>query len=119
MEWLINSVTDDLVLPLQYQLPKTARYIVDCRDVSFFASGSDVYIPVGGDRVSRVNLNCENWLVPHSLRRMFTLNKKSGGAVKVIGNPYKSKLVWIQAHQREPLKYVMIGHVHFCIFYCQ
>ena len=30
----------------------------------------------------------KNWLIPHTLRVMFTLNKRSGGEVRVIGNPW-------------------------------
>ena len=56
MEAIINSVDDALVSALQYKLLKTAGYITDRRDVSFFASGSDEYILVGGTRVVRINL---------------------------------------------------------------
>ena len=86
MEAVINSVNDELCLPLPYQLSKTAGYIIRRRDVSLFASGSDLYTPDGGTLVIRVNSTCENWLVPRSLRMMFTLNKKSRGTIKLIGN---------------------------------
>ena len=88
MEGSVISIDDELVPPLLHNLPKTASYIVDRRDVSFFASGSGVYTPEGGARVIRVNLNGENRLVPHSLRMMFTLNKKSGGEARVTGKPW-------------------------------
>ena len=88
MEAVINSVDDELALTLQYKLQQAAGYITDRRDVSFFASGSDVYTPVGGTRVVRVNLKGDNWLIPQTVSLLFTLNKKSGGAVRVIGNPW-------------------------------
>ena len=56
--------------------------------MKFFASGSGVYTPEGGARVIRINLNCENWLAPHSLTVTFTLNKKPGDAIRPIGNPW-------------------------------
>ena len=85
MEAFVNSVDDALVLRVQYQLLESAGYITDRRDVSCFASGSDVYTPVGGTRVLRVNVNGENWLVPHTWRVMLTLNRNSGdGEVRVI-----------------------------------
>ena len=57
MEAVINSIDDGLVLQLQFKLPPTASYITDHRCVSFFTSGGDVYTPVGGTRVIRVNLS--------------------------------------------------------------
>ena len=85
----IKYVDGQLILPLQYQLLKTASDITDRRDVSVFASGSGVYTPVGGTRVIRINLNCANWLVPHGLRFMRTLtNTTIGHMLGVICNPW-------------------------------
>ena len=102
MDSVVNSIDDQLVEGLSYKLDKTASYITDRRDVSFFASGSDVYTPVGGTRVIRINLNGDNWLVPHSLRLMFTLaNTAKNPAtkrLKPIGNPWsffqRMRVLW-------------------------
>ena len=65
MDSVVNSVDDQLVEGLSYKLGKSASYITDRRDVSFFASGSDVYTPVGGTRVIRINMTGDNWFLIH------------------------------------------------------
>ncbi len=92
MDSIVNSVDDRLVDGLSYKLGNSSSYITDRREVSFFASGSDVYTPVGGTRVIRVNLTGDNWLVPHSLRLFFTLvNTDANPTTKLlrpIGGPW-------------------------------
>ncbi len=71
MDSIINSVDDQLVDGLSYKLGNSSSYITDRREVSFYASGSDVYSPSSGARVVRINLTSDNWLVRHTLRLFF------------------------------------------------
>ena len=89
MEAHANSVDDVLVGPLSYKLKNSANYVVDRRSVTFHPSGSNVYKTSSGTKVCKLVLTGDAWLVPETVRLMFTLknNAASGEFVRPLGGP--------------------------------
>ena len=72
------SAEDILIDNLSFKLNKGASYINERRSVSFFPSGSNVYIPSSGIRVLKIALNSEDnsWLDPQSVMVYFNVENK-------------------------------------------
>ena len=79
MEAHANGVDDILVDSLSFKLKNSAKYVVDRRSVSFHPSGSNVYKPNSGTKVLKMVLTGDSWLVPDSVRLMFTLSNNGDG----------------------------------------
>ena len=71
------SAEDILIDNLSFKLSKGASYINERRSVSFFPSGSNIYKPSSGNRVSKIALNAEDnsWL-DHSVMVFFNVSNK-------------------------------------------
>ena len=73
MESNIQAVEDNLIHNLTFKSGDGASYVTKREQVSFFASGSDVY-GAGGTRVIRITLNGDGWADLSSMRVNFTVN---------------------------------------------
>ena len=82
MESHANSVDDVLVDGLSYKLRNSAKYVVDRRSVTFHPSGSNIYKTTSGTKVLKIHLTGDSWLVPDSVRVMFTLKNEATDAAK-------------------------------------
>ena len=76
MESHASSTDDTLVDGLSYKLKNGAKYITDRRSVTFFPAGSNIYATTAGTKVLKFVLTGEQWLIPDSVRVMFTLRNK-------------------------------------------
>jgi len=84
MEAHANSVDDVLVDGLSYKLKNSAKYVVDRKSVTFHPSGSNIYRTAAGTKVLKINLTGDAWLIPESVRIMYTLKNNDADAAKVL-----------------------------------
>ncbi len=84
MEAHANSVEDVLVEGLSYKLRNSAKYITDRRSVTFHPSGSNVYRTSSGTKVLKLHLTGDSWLVPDSVRLMFTLRNNASNPAHML-----------------------------------
>ena len=82
MEAHANGVDDVLVDGLSYKLRNGAKYITDRRSVTFHPSGSNVYRTSSGTKVLKIVLTGDSWLVPGSVRLMYTLRNNDSNRAK-------------------------------------
>ena len=63
MESITNGADDYLVDSLSFKLPSGASYVTDRKSVTFWATGSNSYTPVGGVKLIKFQLNGDdgNW----------------------------------------------------------
>ena len=80
MEAHANSTDDSLIGSLSFKLRNSAKYVVDRRSVTFHPSGSNVYQTSSGSKVIKIVLTGDQWLVPETVRVMFTLHNMSATA---------------------------------------
>ena len=90
MEVYSSSVEDQLIDGLSYKLNPGSSYIVDRKNSTFFAQGSNIYTPNGGTRVLRFLLNGDDWLdATNSLRVFFDIaNLDRDKPLRVLGGPH-------------------------------
>ena len=72
-----QSTEDYLIEGLSYKLAAGASYVTNCRSVSFFPSGSDVYSPSSGVNVIKIKMNGSDWLDPSTVQFDITNNHAS------------------------------------------
>ena len=80
MESHANSVEDVLIDGLSFKLKNSAKYVTDRRSVTFHPSGSNVYRTTSGTKVLKIHLTGDSWLVPDSIRLMFSLRNNASDA---------------------------------------
>ena len=80
MERHVASLEPLLIKNLSFKLKESAQYIDSRRQVSYFASGSNIYSTTSGTRVLKVVLNGQEWLDPSSIYLQYDLrNTDSAG----------------------------------------
>jgi hypothetical protein len=84
MEAHANSVDDVLVDGLSYKLKNSAKYVTDRKSVTFHPSGSNIYRTSAGTKVLKINLTGDAWLIPESVRIMYTLKNNDSTEAKVL-----------------------------------
>ena len=84
MEAHANAVEDVLVDGLSYKLKNSAKYVTDRKSVTYHPSGSNIYRTSAGTKVVKINLTGDSWLVPESVRLMFTLRNNDADAAKML-----------------------------------
>ena len=84
MEAHANAVEDVLVDGLSYKLKNSAKYVTERKSVTYHPSGSNVYSPTSGTKVIKINLTGDSWLVPETVRVMFTLKNKDSDPAKLL-----------------------------------
>ena len=57
MDNIIAESYDSMVNSLNFGLPETSQYVVNCRFANFFPSGSNVYNPNAGNKNIRFNIS--------------------------------------------------------------
>ena len=70
---MVNSVQDYLIDGLSFRLSLGASHVTDRRSVSYFTSGSNIYMSGFGTKVARINLTGDGWLDPSTVRLCYTL----------------------------------------------
>ena len=83
MEAHANSVDDVLVDGLSYKLKNSAKYVTDRKSVTFHTSGSNIYRTTAGTKVLKINLTGDAWLIPESVRIMYTLKNNDATSAKL------------------------------------
>lgn len=73
METVIQSTEDQLIPALTFSLPKSAKYLIDRKSVTFWPTGSNIYKTTSGTKVIKFQLNSQDWIDPSSVRIMFDL----------------------------------------------
>lgn len=73
MEAHANSVDDQLIDGLSFKLKNSAKYLTDRRSVTYHPSGSNIYRTTSGTKVLKIEVTGDSYLVPDSIRLMFTL----------------------------------------------
>ena len=85
LEATTNAIEDHLIDSLSFRLQPGASYVTNRRSVSFFPQGSNIYKPIAGTKVIKVNLTGDGWLDPSTVQLQFTL--KNGEA--------KNSVYWV------------------------
>ena len=84
MEAHANAVEDVLVDGLSYKLKNSAKYITDRKSVTCHPSGSNIYRTSAGTKVLKVSLTGDHWMVPDSVRLMFTLRNTANNVNRML-----------------------------------
>ena len=79
----VNSVEDYLIDGLSFKSSPGASYVTDRRSVSYFTSGSNIYMSGSGTKVARINLTGDGCLDPSTVRLCYTLVNTVTGAGSV------------------------------------
>ena len=82
MEAVANSVDDALIDSLSLKLSNSASYLTDRKSVTFWPSGSNIYITNAGTKVIRFVSTNDNWLDPSTVRVMFNLHNTNTDPAK-------------------------------------
>ena len=92
LEATTNAIEDHLIDSISFKLAPGASYVTDRRSVSFFPQGSNVYKPVAGTKVIKINLTgTGEWLDPSTLQIQFNVVNESTTATQdlyLAGQPY-------------------------------
>ena len=72
MEAHAQSVEDNLIDSLSFELRAGASYVTDRRSVSFFPLGGNHYTS-NGVRVIKIGLNGGQWLDPSTVKLFYTI----------------------------------------------
>ena len=73
LEATTNAIEDHLIDSLSFRLQPGASYVTNRRSVSFFPQGSNIYKPLQGTKVIKINLTGDGWLDPSTVQLQFTL----------------------------------------------
>ena len=89
MEVFSSSVEDQLIDGLSYKLSPGASYITERKSVSYFPSGSNVYITTSGTKVLSILINGDDWLdATNTLRICFEVRNTGAAPLRVLAGPY-------------------------------
>ena len=75
-----QSVEDNLIDSLSFQLRPGASYITDRRSVSFFPQGGNSYSPAGV-KVIKMMLTGDSWMDPSAVKLFMTIKNDSAGNI--------------------------------------
>lgn len=86
LETTISNMEDRIIPSLSYILPSGAKYIQNRRSVKFYAQGSNIYRPMNGTKVIRIQLTGEDsFLDPSSLRVSFDVKNNTVNGLLAAG----------------------------------
>ena len=84
MKLSINHLIDSLSVRLQ----PGASYVTNRRSVSFFPQGSNIYKPLQGTKVVKINLTGGGWLDPSTVQLQFKLQNAESKRLYLLGGPH-------------------------------
>jgi hypothetical protein len=73
MEQHVANLEPLLIENLSFKLKESAQYITSRRQVTYYASGSNVYSTVGGTRTLTVTMNGSEWIDPSTVHLQYDL----------------------------------------------
>ena len=73
VEAMANSVEYYLIDGLSFTLSPGASYVTNRRNVTWYTSGSQIYVSGQGARVIRPQMNGDGWVDPSTVRLVYTL----------------------------------------------
>ena len=90
VEAMANSVEDYLMDGLSFKLSPGASYVTNRRNVTWYTSGSQIYVSGQGARVIRLQMNGDGWVDPSTVRLVYTLTNTATNAqyLRPIGGPW-------------------------------
>ena len=78
VEAMANSVGYYLIDGLSFKLSPGASYVTNRRNVTWYTSGSQIYVSGQGARVIRLQMNGDGWVDPSTVRLVYTLTCTGG-----------------------------------------
>ena len=103
LEATTNAIEDHLIDSLSFRLQPGASYVTNRRSVSFFPQGSNIYKPLQGTKVIKINLTGEGWLDPSTVQLQFKLVNGQNLPLWLLGGPhtfFKENADYLQRHHR-------------------
>jgi hypothetical protein len=91
VEVIANSLEDALIDGLSFKLATTASYITSRKSCTYHPQSSNIYTPLNGTKLIKININCSDWLDPSTFRIMFDLyntNNNMANRLRPIGGPW-------------------------------
>ena len=90
LEATTNAIEDYLIDSISFKLQPGAAYVTDRRSVTFHPQGSNVYKPVQGTKVIKIQLTGDQWLDPITVQLQFkVVNEGGAGApLYLLGGPH-------------------------------
>ena len=88
LESTTNAIEDHLIDALSFRLQPGASYVTNRRSVSFFPQGSNIYKPLQGTQVIKINLTGDGWLDPSTVQLQFNLRNGSNKQLYLLGGPH-------------------------------
>ena len=90
VEAMANSVEDYLIDGLSFKLSPGASYVTNRRNVTWYTSGSQIYVSGQGARVIRLQMNGDGWVDPSTVRLVYTLTNTATNAqvLRPISGPW-------------------------------
>ena len=88
LEATTNAIEDHLIDPLSFRLQPGASYVTNRRSVSFFPQGSNIYKPIAGTKVIKINLTGDGWLDPSTVQLQFTVKNGESKKLCLLGGPH-------------------------------
>ena len=88
LEATTNAIEDHLIDALSFRLPPGASYVTNRRSVSFFPQGSNIYKPLQGTKVMKINLTGDGWLDPTTVQLQFKLQNGEAKPLLLLGGPH-------------------------------
>ena len=89
LEATTNAIEDHLIDSLSFRLQPGASYVTNRRSVSFFPQESNIYKPLQGTKVIKINLTGDGWLDPSTVQLQFNIkNSDNANPLYLLGGPH-------------------------------